>query len=165
MFKAIKYNRKGFSLIEVITILFVISLGLVGVLTLIVQNIQGQQFNKQNIIAHQLAQEGIELIRKVRDSNWLTGANWNENLAAGDYYMDYNDSIPTATSSAEVLYLDANNFYTHDSGDAVSTSIFSRQISLAVNSTSSIQVISQVDWGDKNKTFTYTLETLLYDWR
>lgn len=159
-------NTKGFTLIEVITVLFVVSLGLVGVLTLIVQNIQSQRFNHQNIIAYQLAQEGIELVREVRDSNWLTGANWDENLAAGTYYMDYSDSVPVTTNGGpQVLYLNADNLYTHASSTAVATSSFNRLITLVDHSTSSKQVISKVTWSDKNKSFSYVLDTLLYDWR
>ncbi len=166
MSKSIKLKQTAFSLIEVITVLFVVSLGMVGVLTLIVQNIQSQQFNRQNIIAYQLAQEGIELIRNVRDSNWLIEADWNENLDAGIYYMDYNDSIPTvANAGAATFYLDADGFYSHDVSTAVATSSYTRSITLVDHGTSSLQVISRVNWADRNKTFSYILETILYDWR
>ena len=90
---------KGFTLIEIITVLFVVSLGLIGVLSLIIQNIQSQSINRRSIIAYQLAQEGIELVRKTRDSNWANGDIWNKNLVSGSYYMDPLDSIPQFMSN------------------------------------------------------------------
>ena len=159
-----KKQQKAFSLIEVISVLFILSIGLLGVLNLIIQNINSQYFSRQNIIAYQLAQEGVELIRQVRDTNWNSGANWNEHLSDGNYYMDYTNSYPIATgSTSEPLYLTTNNVYTHNAANNTLTK-FNRLITISNVSDHEIRVTSTIDWVDGTKSRSYTLEALLYDW-
>jgi prepilin-type N-terminal cleavage/methylation domain-containing protein len=159
--------KSGFTLIEVITVLFVVSLGLVGVLTLIVQNIQSQSINKNNLIAGQLAQEGIELIRKTRDSNWRQSLDWDENLEDGTYYMDYRDSAPheLVTGDASRLKQDADGFFYHDIIGTSQTSNFSRIITLDKEDSHTFFVRSQVTWGEHEREYSYDLETKIYGWK
>lgn len=160
----INKNKKGFTLIEITVILFIISVGLIGVLSLVIQNIQSQVINKNNIIAYQLAQEGIELIRKTRDSNWKSGNAWNLGLTDGTYYMDYLDNQPTlvAGASDSILYRDINDFYVH-SGGAEETN-FRRTIEIVNIDAKSMSVKAVVVWQSRNNTSDYEVETILYDW-
>lgn len=165
-----KNNFSGFTLMEVLTVLFVISIGLLGVVSLIVQNVQSQSFNKKNIIAYELAQESIELIRQTRDTNWRATSParaWDAGLASGDYYMDYRNDVPTLTATGQFqeLYLDQNGYYIHDFSNTYPDSGFSRLVSINKIDNSKMSVIAQVKWGDRGKTFSYVLETLLYNWR
>jgi len=165
---AIKNNRSAFTLIEVIMVLFIISLGLVGVLALIVQNIQSQTLNKHNLVAYQLSQEGIELIRKVRDTNWAGGVDWNTGLAEGDYFMDYLDSTPQVIvdpNNEPILKMDSNGYYRHDLGSVDADTNFSRVIRIADQDAYSKYIIVTVSWGEYNRTHDYVLETILYDWK
>jgi len=166
--------RSAFSLLEIMVILFIISLGLVGVLSLIIQNIQSQSYNKNNFIAYQLAQEGVELIRQVRDSNWKNGVNFGTNLVplssfVGEYYMDYQDTIPHDASSnptlLTVLKQDSYGFYFHDATSPAANTPFSRLIRITDLSENDFRVNSIVTWQDHNRDYSYDLETFLYDWR
>lgn len=178
IFKIMAANqiKAGFSLIEIMTVLFVISMGLVGVLSLMVQNIQNQNINRGALIAYQLSQEGIELVRRTRDSNWAArtidpGRAWNYNLAPGHYIMDYRDLIPRGVSFSGQVYLkqDSSGFYYNpdSSSDPNLNSIFSRYIDLVLNPSNpnSFYVRSTVNWSDHGKIFSYVLETTLYDWK
>ena len=81
MHKILK-SQIGFSLLEVVIATTVISVGLVGILGLVIQNIAIQQTYKNTLVASMLAQEGLELARNIRDKNWLTaGADYNDGLA------------------------------------------------------------------------------------
>jgi len=157
-------NLKGFTLIEIIAVLFVVSLGLIGVLSLIIQNIQSQSINRRRIIAYQLAQEGIELVRKTRDSNWVNADTWNKDLVNGNYYMDPLDSIPQTLISFDeaTLYKNADGLYVHEIS-ATSTP-YKRVLAIENLTAYSMRVYSRVIWSDRNKVFNYELETLLYDW-
>src|SRR5680860_1316951 len=148
-----KHNKSGFTLIEILAVLFVISLGLIGVLSLIVQNIQSQNINKRTIAAYQLAQEGLELIRKTRDTNWKNGDDWNKNLAAGSYYMDYLDTIPTliGNDSDSILYKNNDGFYIN--GGVSDSEPFTRSIEIIPLSAGSMRVYSHVTWYDRDKVF------------
>jgi type II secretory pathway pseudopilin PulG len=168
--------RPAFTMVEIIVVLMVVSVGLVGILALIVQNIQSQSYNKNNLIANHLAQEGIELIRKVRDSNWKAGQPFYTNLAAAasygvtnQYYMDYRDAAPhthnVATPAELILKQDANGWYFHDINSSATSTIFSRLITTQLVDANSLQVNAVVTWSDHNRNFSYALQTLLYDWR
>lgn len=160
--KKMRLVKPGFTLVEIVAVLFVIAIGLIGVLSLIVQNIQSQNISKHTISAYQLAQEGIELVRKVRDSNWLAVRPWNEGLLPGVYYMDYQDDLPNILSSeASALYKDTNGFYVHSGGTPTP---FSRTIEIEQINASAYRVYSHITWGDRNNTFTYDVEAVLYDW-
>ena len=161
-------EKKGFSIVEIITVLFIMSMGLVGILSLIVQNIQSQSYNKGNLIAYQLAQEGIELIRKVRDSNWRAGAAYDNNLADGQYYMDYRDAAPhlhdIANPGELIMKQDGADFYINDPV-AATTTPFSRLITIYKIDDHSLRVNAKIGWSENNRNYTYDLETILYNWR
>jgi type II secretory pathway pseudopilin PulG len=161
------FLKPGFTIVEVLTVLFIVSLGLVGILSLIVQNIQSQSYNKSNLIAYQLAQEGVELIRQVRDSNWREGLSYNDKLAAGQYYMDYADTAPHAHSPGSpaelLLKQDSASFYVHNPALPMAT-LFSRLITLQTIDDHSFQVNATISWQERNRNYTYDLETILYDW-
>ena len=111
-------EQTGFSLIELIISLAVFTIGVLGTLNLAFSNVRDSRDNLDKIIAVNLAREGIELIRNVRDSNWLKveanekdslGAyyTWDYGLSVGnqgyvymDYNEDYNDAFPTVIPGA-----------------------------------------------------------------
>ena len=160
--RKIKAKKSGFTLVEIVAVLFVVAIGLVGVLSLIVQNIQSQNISKNTITAYQLAQEGVELVRKVRDTNWLATRSWNAGMLPGVYYMDYQDALPNILSAGdEALYKDASGFYVHGGGVATP---FSRVIEIEEINPSAYRIYSRVTWSDRNNSFNYDVEALLYDW-
>jgi len=167
--------RAAFSLVEIVVILFIVSLALVGILALIVQNIQSQSYNKNDLIAYQLAQEGVELVRHVRDDNWLASQAFTLGLATTtgvtyQSYMDYRDSAPVACSgacsaAALVLRQDNNGFYFNDPSSAATTSPYSRLILTKQLDADSLQVDAVIGWQDHNRNYSYDLQAILYDWR
>ena len=64
-------TKKGFSIIEVLLATFVLSVGLVAVVTLLSSSLSKSFDNRKIITATGLAQEGIELVYHVRDTNYL----------------------------------------------------------------------------------------------
>jgi prepilin-type N-terminal cleavage/methylation domain-containing protein len=104
-------NEQGFTLIELMIALAVFTIGIVAALSLALANYNNSRDNLDKIVASNLAREGIELIRNVRDSNWLraeANASCEGNPCAWDYgldvtsnyvYIDYNDPRPSLASS------------------------------------------------------------------
>ncbi len=148
---------------EILVVLFIVSMSLLGILSLLIQNIQVQSVNKNKLIASSLSQEGIELIRQVRDDNWQNGRPFNSYLTDGSYRIDFQNGLMSNPSDFR-LYL-KDGFYVHES--TASSTIFSRQI--FVDRLSSLgeplRVRSIVSWIDRDRPSRYELQTLLYDWR
>ena len=76
-------NKKSFTLIEVIVAIFLITVGAGGAFILIQRTIAFTDIISSQLTATYLAQEGIEMVRNARDSNWLAGNEWDLNLPSG----------------------------------------------------------------------------------
>ena len=165
--------QAGFGIAEVLVSIFIIIMGLVGILALANQTISAQRINRNTMIASHLAQEGTELVRNIRDTNWLIGNDWKLGAGAGtntDIVQDLNYAIDYIGNIFDIddvfdplanLKLDVDNLYQHSIGD---DSMFSRMVSVVDNGDSiSISVI--VAWHDKGNNYNYTTDTVLYNWR
>ena len=82
-----KQNKNGFSLIEIIFSIGIITVGLVSILSLFNYNIKNGIRNKNKLVAVYLAEEQIEVVRQLRDSNWridLPGITWETGIPSND---------------------------------------------------------------------------------
>lgn len=82
---SLNHHNKGFTLIEALVAITILILGVTGALTAASQGIASATYTKEDVIAFNLAQEGVEMIRNMRDGNGISGANWLTGIAnAGD---------------------------------------------------------------------------------
>lgn len=87
--------QDGQGLLEVVMAIGIIIIGLVGTLTLIIWTIAIGSVSQSQIIALNLAREGVEVSRSIRDGNWLkmdsgypAGVQWDDGLyQAGNSYQ------------------------------------------------------------------------------
>ena len=70
--------HKAFTLIELIIGITILIIGTVAVLSLTVFSIDLNKQNMNRIQALELAREGIEAVRNIRDSNWKSNYSFNE---------------------------------------------------------------------------------------
>jgi prepilin-type N-terminal cleavage/methylation domain-containing protein len=93
-----KFKTKGFTLVEVMAALFVIMVGMASFATLINSTVSYMKSSSYNLVAAYLGKEGIEIVKNIRDSNFLKvhygeppGATWLDGLSGcetgcqGDY--------------------------------------------------------------------------------
>lgn len=76
-------SSKGFTLVEVLVSVAIFTVGVVGSVSLIGYNISAISRSVNRLIASNLAQDGFELVRGVRDTNWLQGKK-SDNLGVPD---------------------------------------------------------------------------------
>lgn len=168
-----KNNQKGFGIIESIVSIYIITMGLLGLMSLIEQSLKVQRLNKNAIISSELAQEGLELVRNIRDDNWKNEADWRKDIS-GSFIIDYraiNDRgliypLGSTTSLASKLYLHENGFYDHDSSLNAAPTIFSRFIETSqISNEDGLNVVCHVKWADGARENEYSVATKLYNWK
>ncbi len=70
-----KIKNKGFTLIETLVAISILSLSIAATFTAVQNGIRSSTYAKDQITAFYLAQEGMEFIRNVRDENALHAIN------------------------------------------------------------------------------------------
>lgn len=137
---AIKINKRGQSLIELVVAISIILIGVVSTLVLTVATIRGGKASEMQTIASNLAREGIEVVKQHRYNNWLkiesnalSFADWDQGLydplysnnlrvefnptAPASWIMNFNIDATTVQSCLDNgncrIYL-KNNIYNHD---------------------------------------------------
>lgn len=80
-----KKNRTGFSLIETIIAISVIGVVIATAAQLTQSSLKMGRSTMNQFIAFHLAEEGLEIVRNIRDSNWLQNTSWRTGLDDGIY--------------------------------------------------------------------------------
>jgi len=171
---SVKNKESGFTLIEMMIAVFVMVVGIVGAMSLIQRVIFSSSISSSRLIAAYLAQEGAEIVRNVRDTNWLEARSslnsWDEGLtgcSGAGFVADYNgpNQIDPAFPcySGQYLNIDASGFYSYSSG--VQTK-FQRKILIAQGSNSDIRnVLIEINWTDRGVSYSLSVQENLYNWR
>lgn len=112
----LKKNLGGFTIIEVLAAIFVLTVGMIGVLTVIQQTMAQIETLNERLIAIYFAQEGIEIVRNIRDGNWLAETTWDNNLGVGNWEADYlAQDLSSWVEPGSYLRIDGG-FYNYSSG-------------------------------------------------
>lgn len=78
----LSHNRKGFTLIETLFAILIFSAALISLMTIAGRGISATNTAREQIVAHYLAQEGLEVVRNVRDTSVLNGSAWDAGFSA-----------------------------------------------------------------------------------
>jgi len=90
---------KAFSLIEILIVTFIVTTAFMGIMALVKQTIVVRLASRDSFLSRVVAQEGIELVRYLRNENWQANKDFAYSLS--------NDSDHTDGTSAMFL-LDKN---------------------------------------------------------
>ena len=163
-----KRCRRGFMVIEAAFSIFIVGIALVAFLAVLGAMYKTEFGKRDYVIATNLAQEGIELVRNVRDNNWKTPGVTDGFVApfpaTGDYCVDY--SGPPATNCANKLYRNNNTgLYTYSSTNAKITK-FSRKVVIKNSGADAKEITSTVTWKPSGATteVKIVMEDTLYAW-
>ena len=142
------FHEKGFTLVESLVAIAVFTVGISAAIFVIQQSFFVGARVKNKIIAAYLAQEGIEVIRNIRDRNWMQGKVYNVGDVAANCFnesscwtngindssganvtntgcVDYNSNgLDQACSSGNYLNFDGS-YYAH----SVTAAQFTREVS------------------------------------
>jgi hypothetical protein len=178
-----KESRRGQSLIEAIVALSILTVGFLGIMTLLTKSFQLNRTTGDETKATYLAAEGIEVTKSLIDHSLYLGIASGGNLASwsscpgyadGYYKIDYQSvdcslvasTVSLATTTYPLYFNPLTGLYSDTpSGSSIQT-IFSRSVRIAFNSANAeITVESTVYWspspGDPQS---ITLQDNFYNW-
>jgi prepilin-type N-terminal cleavage/methylation domain-containing protein len=158
-------KSKAFTLVEVLIALFILTTALVAGLSTVNSGLSLTQVAKSKLIAANLTQEGIEIVRNIRDNNWLEQRTdpellWDSGLSVGDWEATY-QSQNLEFYQGRYLKVDVSGFYNYTSG--LDTK-FKRKITIQEITDDQLRIISEVEWQEKGKTYSLTAVGDLYNW-
>ena len=169
-------DLKGFTVLEVITAIFILMIGVGASLSLMHQTLSATSIIEQRLIASYLTQEGIEIVRSLRDNAWLEqranpSIDWDKYIPeAGVFETDYliQDELNNANHpyNGTKLSLDpATGFYRYlPIGVGIETK-FDRKISIDKTVPETIKVLVQVNWEERGRSHTFEAVEYLTNWR
>ena len=164
-------SNSGFTLLEVIISLGIIVVGLVGALTLVNFTLNSSGTSSSKLVAANLAQEGIEVVRSSRDTsnNWTS---WYNSISNGSYRASINlanykwTMISDSTPHEEKLRFDSNTgLYFYEPSGSGSLTSFSRDIAIATGPNGEKQLTSEVKWQERNRSHSLKVVSYLYNWK
>lgn len=166
--------HKGFTLIETLFAILIFSTALISLLSIAGKGISATQNVRQETTAHYLAQEGLEVVRNIRDSNFITGApSWDDGFSqcfstsSSSCNLVYDQNkVPVLDTCTSPCYIqESNGAFITMSG--ASTSPYSRAIVVTPigNANDEYLVTSEVSWNAKTIERSVKLETLLKKWQ
>jgi len=160
-------KNKGLTLIELMIATFVIVIGVVGSFSVLQKVIMSTTLSSSRLVAAYLAQEGIEVVRNIRDTNWVEGEDWDNDISyvAGSKYLDYRSvSYPDSANCSSKNYLkynQASGFY-----ECSINGNFQRTISVESigGGEEGIKVLVKVEWEELGSVHEVSAQENLYNW-
>jgi len=140
------YSDQGFSIIETIVAIAILSVALVAPLTLAQRGLNSSIYAKDQVTAFYLAQEAIEYVHYVRDSNNLYGASqsvdwlshlddaaavWGLDLTASPQVIDCRNDI----SLCRLTFNVSTGVYGRQTGSGWQNTIFIRTLKIGLSLT------------------------------
>lgn len=184
---------EGFGLLEAMVSIFIMITVITGAMALVSGGILNIGVAEDRLVAINLAQEGLEVVHNIRDTNWLANRGWNRwrNGSPGDhtlppsasgattcatcYVLWDSQSLTTSTTIRDLKWNEGDKHYEEGGG----ANDFRRIITITndpdgIPGTPDVSIKATVGWGgtgscteggiDSGRKYCVTLEERLYNW-
>jgi prepilin-type N-terminal cleavage/methylation domain-containing protein len=180
MNQSLAFNHKGFTLIETLFAVLIFSSALVSLMTIAGRGIAAANSAREQTVAHYLAQEGLEVVRTMRDTNF-TSTVWDNG------FKDCTETDPCQINyqgGAGVPYVEScggsfcpkvwqNNGAFVDSGNGGQESAYTRSVYVISrypdtnnpNEYTEHEIVSKVFWNAKGVMRSVMVQTILKKWQ
>lgn len=146
--KSIKLFRNGFSLIEVLVFVSILSLFFVAAMTVAVFSLRSMKTAQYKILATHLAEESVEWVKSQKDSSWTQFITYDTSGGLGTTYC--------------LASLDWSSKFSCPDYTLGTPAIFKREILITNSGTpvSQVNTIITVSWSDTNKEESVVIKTV-----
>ena len=175
-------NNKGFTLVETLVAIGILSVAILGTFTAVQSGLQNSYTAKDRTVAFWLAQEGMEYIKNIRDQNALSSVSGNPtNWMAGltsvpadpcffgktciiDSYFKTVSTCPGGFGSCPVINIaNGSGIYTYNLGVDNTPTTFLREIQFTSISADEVLVIIKMSWITRGMNFSFTVTQSLFN--
>lgn len=163
-------KQSGFGILEALIASGIIAIFAAGIVILGNMSLRSVVINKHRLQAAYLAQEAVEIVKNIRDSNWVDGnpdTDWKDGLVNGINWKVKHDNL---SNNWEIIGGPENfNLNLENTGDAV----FTRDITISdisdLNFTPSLKEHAldlevKVSWTDYGQKRDVTINSVVSDW-
>lgn len=163
-------KQKGFTLLETLIAVTILSVSLAGPITIASQGLSSAFFAKEQITAFYLAQEAVEYIRSVRDENFLKGNGWLDgisNCVGAVCTIDmpaHAHTVCTGTCSPLNFNSDTALYNNNAVGGSNNPSIYTRDVTLEQINADEISISVILTWTSKTHLRTFEIRENIYNW-
>ena len=167
-------KQKGFTIVELIIAIVILSFAIIGIYSffhpaiLLVSNFYFRS------TADYLAQEGLEVVKNIRDNNILRGESWSQGFSScvAGCQLDYKTGTPPIGGSVNplepyndnnFLNINADGFYSYDAGTPTK---FKRKVTITKPFPSNqdiLKVVVLVKWDHNGNLFTFDTIGYIYN--
>ena len=150
-------------MLETIIAIAVLTTGIAGSVALLSRTIAAGSMVRDQLIAANLAQEGMEVVHNIRHTNWIENVVWDDGLIEGDSCVNFDSVvlINPCAGEARRLFISGDR-YSHS---LIGTSTnFLRHINItsAIDSGTPYKITrTTVSWGNTS----ISAEERLYNWK
>lgn len=176
---SLNIQTKGFTLLEMLFAVIIFSFALISLMGIASKGVIATTTARDQLTAQYLAEEGLEVVRNLRDSNFLgfsSDTPWLTNIdqcsETSPCYVEYStvSGQPTlALCSGECGPLSEVDGVFRPSGSGVSGTItpFSREIYVVDDGLPPNQrkVVATVRWNQKTLKRSFSVSTYISDWQ
>ncbi|MGB3988134.1 MAG: hypothetical protein WBK67_00335 [Minisyncoccales bacterium] len=164
--------QSGMTFLELMVAISVLIVGISGTVGLIHRTISSATMAANQLKASYLAQEGIEVVRNIRDSSWIRDKDWLENIDSNcsccevAYNHDGTKAMTTCQGGNPKNLKYFQGFYGYSSNPTAEESSFSRKITTSLHDGGEyLRVEATVYWDERGSTRSVSVVENLRDWR
>lgn len=176
-------SLKGFTLVETMVAIAILTLSIVGPMYVIQQGVVGSYTARDRLIASGLAQEGVEFTHSLRDSNYLYNIAHPSAPRSWFYGMDgtnstvdcttgascaidvYYNTVTLCTGTCAPLRLSSTGLYNQNPVSATNAvTRFTRSLKLTRVNDHEMMISVVVTWTTGRKTYNFTVSEDLQNW-
>lgn len=106
-------NVKGFTLTEVMIGMMILTVAIVSASNLLTGIISSNQNNLTTLQAYYLSQEGLEIVRNIRDTNWLHNRDWlgkGNGFWGGEFEIGKDYAVEVLDAGGETVAVPDSSF-------------------------------------------------------
>jgi prepilin-type N-terminal cleavage/methylation domain-containing protein len=163
------FSSEGFTMVEIIVTIFILGLALAAIYGILSVDMASATASKNNYTASMLAQEGVELVRNFRDSDWLAGREFGSlgglgGPVNGVFAVEWSGTtLLPAEFADEYLEKDSNGVFSYDGGG---DTLFKRAITIDETTDPGVEIIVRVDvtWTERGLDKKLSAEDHLFNW-